>query len=299
MAREITDQVQYYYDSHPTEEDLMGETSLHATLITYLSAVLNWLFREQACSIYNNLNFYQTLNFREYPLAPDLAVIKGVPFQHVRSWTVGRTGPAPHVVFEILSEETWQKDVYEKPWKYARMGVQEYFAYDPCVPPIKRGTPLRLYGWQLNDRSKEMVAMIPDKAGWLWSKQLQCWLAPEGNYLRLYDREMNLCLTGEEARALLAEEEAEKAAREAQRAEEEAEKAAREAQRAEEEAEKAAREAQRAEEEARKAAREAQRAEEEAQRAQEAIKKAEEEARRAQALAEKLRSLGINPDEIV
>lgn len=256
MAREITDQVQHYYDSHPTEEDLMGETSLHATLIDYLSAVLNWLFREQACSIYNNLNFYQSLKFKEYPLAPDLAVIKDVPFEHVRSWMVGQTGPAPHVAFEILSEETWQKDVYEKPWKYARMGVQEYFAYDPYVPPIKRGTPMRLYGWQLDARRKEMIAMTHDKAGWLWSNQLQCWLAPEGNYLRLYDREMELCLTREEAQTLLAEKEAERANEEAQRAQEAIRKAEEEA------------------------------------------KRAGEEARRAQALAEKLRSLGINPDEI-
>lgn len=113
MAREISNQVQYYYDYHPTEEDLMGETAWHSELIDYLKAVLLWLFHDQTCAIY---------------------------------------------------------------------------------------------------------------------------------YLRLYDREMDLCLTRAEAQTLLAEEEAE-------------------------------------------------RANEEAERAREAIRKAE-------ALAEKLRSLGINPDEI-
>ena len=109
----------------------MGETSWHANLIDYLKAVLIWLFREQTCVIHDNLNFYQTLDVMEYPLAPDLAVIKGVEFEHMRSWKVNRTGPPPHVIFEILSEETWKKDLREKPGRYARMGTQEYFAYDP------------------------------------------------------------------------------------------------------------------------------------------------------------------------
>ena len=36
MAKQIEDEVAYYYDSHPTEEDLMGEASDHATLVRYL-----------------------------------------------------------------------------------------------------------------------------------------------------------------------------------------------------------------------------------------------------------------------
>lgn len=256
MARDITNQVPYYYDTHPTEEDLMGETSLHATLIHYLSTVLNWLFREQACSIYENLNFYQTTNYKEYPLAPDLAIIIGVPFEHVRSWTVGITGPAPQVVFEILSEETWKKDVYEKPWKYARMGVQEYFAFDPYSPPISRATSRRLFGWRLDGQSREMAAMTPNANGWLWSEQLQCWLTLEGNDLLLYDREQHLCLTEAQAEALLKEQAIEKAAEEAERAQEAT------------------------------------------KRAEKETRRAEEAARRAQAFAEKLRSLGINPDEV-
>lgn len=30
MEKRVEDEVVYYYDSHPTEEDLMGETSVHA-----------------------------------------------------------------------------------------------------------------------------------------------------------------------------------------------------------------------------------------------------------------------------
>ena len=40
MARHIEDEVKYYYDSHSTEEDLMGETAFHAALVRYLVDVL-------------------------------------------------------------------------------------------------------------------------------------------------------------------------------------------------------------------------------------------------------------------
>ena len=53
-----------------------------------------------------------------------------------------------------------------------------------------------------------------------------------------------------------------------------------------------------AEAEARRAEEEARRAEEERRRAEEADRRAKEERRRAEAFAEKLRSLGIDPDQI-
>ena len=131
MIEHTSDEVAYYYyDSHPTEEDLMGETLPHADLVDYLKEVLAWLFRGRACAIYKNFNFYQTPDKHEKPLAPDLAVIKGITQRPVRSWRVGVHGPAPHVVFEIASEETWTRDLLEKPDRYALMGVQEYFAWN-------------------------------------------------------------------------------------------------------------------------------------------------------------------------
>ena len=204
MAKELK-KVQYYYDYHPTEEDLMGETSWHNTLIDYLKAVLHQLFRDHVCAIYGNLNFYQTRNPREYPVAPDIAVIKGITYRSTRSWALTNGEPAPQMVFEILSEETWKKDVYEKPSKYASMGVQEYFAYDPLEPPIRRGGAPRLMGWRLDSQRGEMVEIVANREGWLWSEQLESWLVPDGAYLRLYDRGHQMRLTGEEAQAQRAE----------------------------------------------------------------------------------------------
>lgn len=186
----------------------MGETSDHADLVHYLRDVLTWLFYGLACAVYENLNFYQTDYYREQPLAPELAVIKGVNFRRMRSWRVGKSGPAPQVVFEIVSKETWKKDLKEKPVRYAHMGVQEYFVYDPNDPLILREPAHRLHGWQLDPVTQQMreIPLRPD--GSLWSIQLQSLLVPDGAYLRLYDQYRQLCLTkaeAEERRAEMAE----------------------------------------------------------------------------------------------
>jgi len=205
MARHIEHEVAYYYDFHPTQEDLMGETSVHAALVHYLVEVLTWLFRGQVCAVYENLNFYQTPNPREYPLAPDIAVITGIHFRHVRSWRVGKTGPVPQVVFEIASEETWKKDLQEKPVQYALMGVAEYFAYDPNDPPAWRGSSQRLFGWQLEKGKRAMSELPVDASGRLWSPSLDSFLVPEMEYLRLYERNGQRRLTEAEAEAQRAE----------------------------------------------------------------------------------------------
>ncbi len=192
------DEIVYYYDTNPTEEDLLGETIDHSTLIQYLLQVLTWLFEGQSCVVHANLNFYHTPYWREHPLAPDIVVIKGVDFRRLRSWHVGQTGPAPHVVLEIASQETWSKDLAEKPSKYAVMGVQEYFAYDLNERPLLRNGR-RLFGWRLDRASRNMHQLPLEPDGRLWSRHLESFLVPESAYLRLYDRAGQLRLTRAEA----------------------------------------------------------------------------------------------------
>ena len=235
MARHIEDEVRYYYDSHPTEEDLMGEASFHSELVHYLMEVLRWLFHGQLCALYENLNLYQTANPDEYPIAPDIAVFPGIAQRSLRSWRVGKSGPAPQVVFEIASEETWRKDLLDKPGKYAGMGVQEYFAYDPNEPPLPRSANRRLFGWRLDQAGHTMKGMQPRSDGALWSHHLESWLVPDGTMLRLYDRSGKMRLTGMEA---------------------------------------------------------------EAQQRQAETRRADAEARRLQMLVEKMRALGIDPDQL-
>src|SRR5437868_1203378 len=115
-----------------------------------------------------------------------------------------------HPTEEDLMEETSKSDLQEKPGKYARMGVIEYFAYDPNERPLDRKAARRLFGWHLDPAEGVMQEMLLRPDGSLWSSQLQSVLVPQGEFLRLYDRQGHLRLTQAEAEARRAEVLAEK-----------------------------------------------------------------------------------------
>jgi Uma2 family endonuclease len=213
MIERTKNTIERYYDSHPTEEDLMGETSVHAMLIHYLVEVLNWLLQKQVCAVHENLNFYQTIEEDEYPFAPDIAIIKGIQWQQIPSCYIGVDGPPPQVVFEIASKETWKKDLEEKPWLYAHVGIEEYYAYDPHMPPLARSRSRgqRLFGWHRDRTTGQMKVLSPRSDDSLWSPQLESFLVPDGRYLRLFDRFGNLRLTRADAEAEARQAEFEKA----------------------------------------------------------------------------------------
>lgn len=177
----------------------MPESTVHADLIWYLVAVLRWLLRGELCTICENLAFLPPLEQSGPPVAPDIAIIKGVALGPLTSWRVQTTGPAPHVVLEILSPETWKKDLAEKPDLYARLGVHEYFAYDPTPSPLATASTKRLFGWRRNPLTGRMTALVPNKDGSLWSEELTSFLLPDGQLLRLADRYRQLHLTEAEA----------------------------------------------------------------------------------------------------
>src|SRR5579872_55004 len=193
--------IEYYYDSHLTEEDLMGESTSQDLPVRYLIELLRWLFRSQSCFIPRNLQIYRTENPLEKPISPDIAVFKGFVLpdplkEDIKSWRVGSPGRfAPNVVIELASTKTQFNDLAEKPGKYALMGASEYYSYD-ARPESEAGTP-RLRGWYPQDGLP--CEMNYDKRGWLFSGELESWLVPDGAYLRLYDRSLNQRLTGEEA----------------------------------------------------------------------------------------------------
>ncbi len=178
----------------------MPESIVHAQLVRYLVAVFTQLFQDSICAICENFAFFPALEQPGPPVAPDIAVIKGVALRPLTSWRIGTTGPAPHVVFEILSAETWKKDLEEKPDLYARLGVQEYFAYDPTPSPLA-ATQERLFGWRRDPRSGRMLALLPNEDGSLWSRELDSFLVPDKQMLRLSDRNRQLRLTEAEAEA--------------------------------------------------------------------------------------------------
>ena len=81
-----------------------------------------------------DINVYYRKGDRRAVVAPDVAVAFGVdaaaqePEHTFRVWD---TGAAPCFALEIASPTTIDVDLYEKPDKYAELGVGEYWRLDP------------------------------------------------------------------------------------------------------------------------------------------------------------------------
>jgi Uma2 family endonuclease len=147
--------------------------------------------------------------------APDVMVVFGVPKDERRVYKLWNEGRPPSVVFEVSSRKTWLDDVGNKRAMCERLGVAEYFLWDPRVeyltPPLQG---LRLF-------KRTYRAIRRDAAGCLSSTALDLRLCTEDGRLELYDRRTGerLCRPGEaESAARLALEEACRAREDALRA---------------------------------------------------------------------------------
>ncbi|HZT98813.1 MAG TPA: hypothetical protein VFA10_04090, partial [Ktedonobacteraceae bacterium] len=88
MSEYMADEVDVRDDFSPFfEEESMPESIVHAELVWYLVAVLKWLFRDSLCAICENFAFLPPLEQPGPPVAPDIAVIKGVALRpDLTSW---------------------------------------------------------------------------------------------------------------------------------------------------------------------------------------------------------------------
>ncbi len=185
-------------DFFAEDNEEVSESNPHYYLIYYLVSVFNYLFRDEGWFIAANLLITQPTYAT---VAPDVAVYKtrlSPADKNIRSWSMGQPDhPAPGVVFEIASDATWGRDLNEKIVRYAQMGVQEYFAYDPNTPRSWAGQPSRLRGWSYEAGFARELQF--DDQGRLWSAELASYLIADEMYLRFQDRQGRLRPTGEEA----------------------------------------------------------------------------------------------------
>ncbi len=291
------DQLDYYWDMHPTKEDLMAQSEAQLSLLLYLVHLLRWLYRRRDWFIGGDINIYKQADpsDKNYPIAPDVALFKRAKKSKIntgrlRSWKMEQPNrPAPDVVFEIASKDTWREDLTTKPAQYQQLWVKEYYAYDPNSPQYWKDKSTRLRGWRFE--AGQIIEMQPNEQGWLWSEELESWLVPDKKHLRLYDPQGQMRLNEAQEEALAAK--LERAARRSAEAELRQERAtvlreqvARSLAEAEVVREQAARSL----------------AEAAIQQEQEARQLAEAEARREQAamqqLLGKLRKKGIDPDSL-
>ena len=207
---------------------------------------------------------------------PDFFVVLGVDSNRERQgWVVWEEeGRYPDVIVELLSATTADIDRGEKKKLYEQVfRTPDYFVYDPFDPSSLQGWHLQLgQGYQ---------ALEPNERGWLWSESLQLWLGTwQGtinrepakgscHWLRFYRSDGTLVPLPEEA----AEQRAQQAQQQAQQAQQQAQQAQQQAQQ------------------------ERQRAEQERQRAEQERQRAQQQEQEKEKLKERLRVLGVDPDQ--
>jgi Uma2 family endonuclease len=127
---------------HEDEEERMGEANPHARgiHIVFLGIESHLAENHPELGVYTNLNLYYATEPNEGMkaqtgcVAPDLMVVEAsqpLPYE-IKSFTIGRDGPAPRLTVESLSERTAEeRDLKDKPTLFAFMGVHEYILIDP------------------------------------------------------------------------------------------------------------------------------------------------------------------------
>ena len=129
-----------YSDGRPMAE---SEAQLRAML--YLVAALYAHFRDRD-DVYvgADMFIYHEQGSRKAVVAPDVFVALGVPKRAGNrrlSYKLWEEPKGPDFVLEVASRSTWAKDRERNRALYARLGVQEYWLYDPTGEHI--GSRLR------------------------------------------------------------------------------------------------------------------------------------------------------------
>ena len=134
---------------YPSEDDEpLAETEYQFKPITYTIAAMKAHFssRDDVYAQGEMFVYYRT-NDPSSVVAPDAFVVIGALGNHKRnSWFTWREGGRHlNFVLEVASESTWQWDASGKRDIYARIGVDEYWRFDPtgeCFNPVLVGERL-------------------------------------------------------------------------------------------------------------------------------------------------------------
>ncbi len=130
------------------------------------------------------LMYYEEGNPR-VSVAPDVFVVLGVEDRVRMRYLVWEEGKAPDFVLEVASKSTWREDLGPKREVYARLGVKEYWVYDPTgryITPVLQG--LRLAGGAY---LRQLAVTSPDGALTLKSETLGLELHAQGEEMRFRD----------------------------------------------------------------------------------------------------------------
>src|SRR5262245_6113016 len=110
----------------------MAETDVHAKTMINLRLALDVYFNDDPqVYVSGNLLIYYVKGNPAKRVASDVFVVRGVPKGDRRIYKLWEESAPPGIVIEISSRQTWREDMHTKLRLYEKLGVQEYFIFDP------------------------------------------------------------------------------------------------------------------------------------------------------------------------
>ena len=189
---------------YPVEDGQpMSETFKHGKVATDARVVLeiHHIDRADACVGANHFLYYEEGNPRAV-VSPDVFVAYGVLKETDREvWKLWVEGKAPDFILEVTSKSTRKDDEKKKKAIYERLGVTEYWQFDPTgdyLEPILKGRALA------DGRYRELALERRDGGLCRCSEVLGLDLRLEGGRLRFFDpKRGEYLLTPEEQRQVI------------------------------------------------------------------------------------------------
>ena len=249
-----------------SDEPEMESSQLYMQLVLLVIS-LEWLWsNSNDYFIGANLTIYyspQQLKNRDFR-GPDFFLVKQTQKRPRKSWVVWEeNGQYPNLIIELLSDSTARVDRNLKKRLYQdNFRTPEYFWFDPET--------LEFMGFRLQNNQYEEIQL--NNQGWRWSQELELYLGVYEHQLRYFTTNGERVPTPQEA-----EIQEQLVARQAQL-----------------QAQQAGSQAQQAQLQAEQEREPAQEAESQAQQAQLQV---QQERERAERLAQRLRELGIDPEQ--
>ena len=192
----------------------MAENDAQRAAILYgIGALKTWFAGCGDVYVSGDLLIYYEEGNPRVSVAPDVFVVIGAEDRERRSYKLWEEPKAPDFVMEVASESTWKDDLEKKGDVYARLGVREYWQYDPRWEYL----PFRLGGWRLSGAGyvHQPAVRSPDGTLTLRSAALGLDLRVKGREMRFHDpatgrdllghREEHAARRAAEARAAAAE----------------------------------------------------------------------------------------------
>ena len=167
----------------------MAETDIHRDLMLDIIEMLKNHFRARP-DVYvsgNLLLYYEKGNPRK-SVAPDVFIVLGIEKKQRRTYLLWEEGKSPDFVLELVSQNTYRRDLGQKKDLYASvLSVKEYYLYDPDmqylepilqgyrlidgiylpIQPVENRLPSDVLGLELGEKNMELGLYNPRTKRWL------------------------------------------------------------------------------------------------------------------------------------